>query len=132
MKGRLDMEPVHKLKDNVYKLIFGEPEMFVEFLKSFIPIELLKEVKPEDIEDITERFLPLFSENKDSDTIKRIRLIGDKPLFVISIIEHESEVNYTSSFKMLQYITYVLSDYVKENDKRYDEELKTVGKTDYT
>jgi len=43
MKGRLDMEPVHKLKDNVYKLIFGESEMFVEFLKSFIPIELLKD-----------------------------------------------------------------------------------------
>ena len=96
------MEPVHKLKDNAYKLIFGEPEMFVDFLKNFIPIEILKRVKPEDIEDITERFLPLFSDNKDSDTVKRVRLPGDKPLFVIGIIEHESEVNYTSGFKMLQ------------------------------
>jgi len=29
------MEPVHKLKDNAYKLIFGEPEMFVDFLKNW-------------------------------------------------------------------------------------------------
>jgi len=126
------MEPVHKLKDNAYKLIFGEPEMFVDFLKNFIPIDILRHVKPEDIEDITERFLPLFSDNKDSDTVKKVRLQGDKPLFVIGIIEHESEVNYTSSFKMLQYITYVLSDYVKENDKRFYEELKIWGSTNLT
>jgi hypothetical protein len=118
------MQPVHKVKDNAYKLIFGEPEMFIEFLDSFIPIEMLKHLKPDDIEDISERFLPLFSDNKDSDTVKRIRLSNDEPLFVIGIIEHESEVNFTASFKMLQYITYVLTDYVKENDRLYEKELK--------
>ena len=122
------MEPIHKLKDNAYKLIFHEPEMFLEFLDCFISIDLLKHIKPEDIEDITERFLPLFTDNKDSDTVKRIRLSGDEPLFVIGIIEHESEVNYSSSFKMLQYITYVLADYVKENDKRYEAESE-MGQT---
>ena len=35
------MEPVHKVKDNAYKLIFSEPEMFVDFLKDYIPIEIL-------------------------------------------------------------------------------------------
>jgi len=57
------METIHKLKDNAYKLVFSEPEMFLEFLNSFIPINLLKKIKPEDIEDITERFLPLFTDN---------------------------------------------------------------------
>lgn len=118
------METVHKLKDNAYKLIFDEPLLFVEFLKNFIPIDVLKNANPTDIEDITERFLPLFSDNKDSDTVKKIIIDNNEPLFVICILEHESEVNYTSSFKMLQYITYVLSDYVKENDKRYDTEKK--------
>jgi len=120
-------EPVHKVKDNSYKLIFAEPEMFVDFLKCFIPIEILKQIKPEDIEDITERYLPLFSDNKDSDTVKKIKLPGEKPLFVIGIIEHESTVNYTSCFKLLQYVTYVLSDYVKENDKKYKEEKDAGG-----
>ena len=86
------MKPVHKITDNVYKKVFDEPEMIVDFLKDFIPIEILKQVKPEDIEDITERFLPLFSDNKDSDTVKKIRLQGEKPVYLIGIIEHESEV----------------------------------------
>jgi len=29
--------------------------------------------------------LPLFSDNKDSDTVKRINLGGDEPLFVIGM-----------------------------------------------
>ncbi|MCL2069491.1 MAG: hypothetical protein FWH19_00715, partial [Treponema sp.] len=43
--------------------------------------------KPEDIEDISERFLPLFQENRDADTVKRINLKGPTPLFVIAILE---------------------------------------------
>jgi len=27
------MEPVHKITDNVYKKVFGEPEMIVDFLQ---------------------------------------------------------------------------------------------------
>jgi hypothetical protein len=49
--------------------------------------------------------------------VKRIRLKGDIPLFVIAIVEHESQVNYRASFKMLQYITLVLAEYEKEADK---------------
>jgi len=82
----------HKAHDNVYKLVFKEPEIFLDFLKDFIPIDILKSIRPEDITDVTERFLPLFSENKDSDTVKKIRLKGDEPLFVISILEHENKV----------------------------------------
>jgi hypothetical protein len=105
---------IHKAKDNSFKLILGNHELFVEFLRDFINIDLLKNVQPEDIEDISERFLPLFQENRDSDTVKRIRLKDDAQLFVIAIVEHESEVNYRSGFKLLQYITLVLDAY--END----------------
>jgi hypothetical protein len=86
-------------------------------LRDFVPIDLLKNVAPEDIEDISERFLPLFSDSRDSDTVKRIRLKDDVPLFVIAIVEHESEVNYRASFKMLQYITLVLTEYEKDANK---------------
>jgi hypothetical protein len=42
------------------------------------------------------------------------RIIHQSPLFVIAIVEHESEVNFRFSFKMLQYITLVLDDYEKK------------------
>ena len=113
---------IHKTRD-AYKLIFHEPELFVEFLRNFIPIDVLKNVSPADIEDITERFLPLFDENKDSDTVKRIKLENQNFLFVIAILEHESSVNFRASFEMLQYITLVLADYEKEANKKADKKV---------
>jgi hypothetical protein len=80
---------------------------------------MLKQVKPEDIKDMSERFLPLFQEGRDSDTVKRINLKSGTPLFVITIVEHESEVNYRSSFKLLQYISLVLDSYEKEAEEKH-------------
>ena len=108
---------IHKAKDNSMKLILGEHELFVEFLRDFIGMDIFKDVSAFDIEDISERFLPLFQENKDSDTVKRVKLKDNVPLFVIAIVEHESTVNFRVGFKMLQYITLVLDDYEKEANK---------------
>ena len=110
---------IQKVADNSFKRIFADHGLFLEFLRNFIHIDVLKSVKPEDIEDISERFLPLFQENRDSDTVKRINL-RDTPIFVIAILEHESKVNHRSSFKMLQYICLVLDAWEKEaeNEKK--------------
>jgi hypothetical protein len=105
---------IKKAQDNSFKLIFGEPELFIEFLRDFIQLDIFKDVTSDDIEDVSERYLPLFEEGKDSDTVKRVNLKGRSPLFVIAITEHESKVNYRSSFKMLQYIVLVLDAYEKE------------------
>jgi hypothetical protein len=107
---------IHNASDNSFKLIFGNHRLFLDFLKDFIHIDILKDVKPEDIEDLSERFLPLFHDNRDSDTVKRINL-KEKSFFVIAILEHESKVNYRSSFKMLQYVCLVLDDCEKEADR---------------
>ncbi len=108
---------IHKAKDNSLKIILADHQLFVEFLRDFVPLEIFRDVTPTDVEDITERFLPLFQENRDSDTVKRINLKGDASLFVIAIAEHESKVNYRASFKMLQYIGLVLEKYEKEVSK---------------
>jgi hypothetical protein len=110
---------IHNSKDNSFKLILANHQLFVQFLRDYIPIDLLKTVGPEDIEDISERFLPLFQDNRDSDTVKRINLKGETPLFVITIVEHESRVNYRAPFKMLQYITLVLDNYEKEANREH-------------
>jgi hypothetical protein len=114
---------IHKVRDNSFKLVLGDNELFSAFLRNFIPIEVLRNVRPEDIEDITERFLPLFQENRDSDTVKRITLrdpqFGDLPVFFIAIVEHESSVNFRAPFKMLQYLTLVLDNWEKEANREH-------------
>jgi len=108
---------IHKAKDNSVKSILAEPELFAEFLRNFIPIDILKDVAPTSIEDISERLISLVSEQKDGDTIKRINLNDGKSLFVIAIVEHESKVNFRAPFKMLLYIALILNDYEKEVNK---------------
>ena len=108
---------IHNAADNSFKLIFDDHRLFADFLRDFINIDILKNVKPEDIEDMRERFLPLFEESRDADTVKRINLKDNTPCFVIAILEHESQVNYRSSFKMLLYIGLVLNEWEKEAEK---------------
>ena len=106
------------VKDNSYKLVFDEPELFVEFLRDFVRLDFLSEVTPDDIIDVSERYIPLFVDAKDSDTVKRINQKDSTPLFVIAILEHESQVNYRASFKMLQYTALVYNEYEKDVNKQ--------------
>ena len=121
------MAVIRKAKDTSLKLVLDEPELFVEFIRNFVPVNILKDVSTTDIEDITNRLLPLLSEQKDLDTIKRIKLKNGSPLFVITIIDHESTVNFRASFKMLLYIAFVLDDYEKEINRLEAKKRKAKG-----
>jgi hypothetical protein len=109
---------IKKPKDNSFKVIFDNNELFVQFLHRFVSLDILKDVRPEDVESLTERHLPLFQENRDSDTIKKINLKDRRaPLYVIAVLEHESKVNFRAPFKMLLYITLVLEHYEKQAEQ---------------
>jgi hypothetical protein len=112
------MKTIHKTKDNSFNKIFGNKYLFVQFIRDFLNIDILKNIKPDDIEDVSERYLPLNAEGRDSDTVKKIKLpeLGGE-LFVIALVEHESGVNYRMPFKMLRYISLVLDKYEEEVNK---------------
>ena len=74
-----------QLFDSSSKLIFGNAELCSQFLRNYIDIPLLKNVKAEDIEDVTERYIPMFTEERNSDTVKRIKLEGNNTLFFVSL-----------------------------------------------
>lgn len=120
-----------RTRDNGAKLVFDDPVLCAQFLRGYVDIDLLKNVQPEDIEDISERFLPLWQEGRDSDSVKMIHL-KELPLFLITIIEHQSKIYYDMSFKILRYIVMVLTDYEteQENLEKNTPEylLKLIGK----
>lgn len=112
-----------KIKDNGAKLIFRDPVLCAQFLRGYTDIELLKDVQPEDIEDITEQFLPLLQEARDSDSVKKIHLKGNSDidtLYVIALIEHQTKVDFDMSFRILRYIVYILTDYASEMEKIHE------------
>ena len=112
------------VKDSGAKLIFKDPILCAEFLRGYVDVDILKDVRPEDIEDISERFIPMWQEERDSDSVKRIR-VKDTSLFVIAIVEHQSKVHYDMSFRMLRYIVMVLSDYEAEQERLHKGITKT-------
>lgn len=113
-----------KAKDNGAKLIFGNPTLCAQFLRGYTDIDLLKNVQPEDIEDISERFLPMFQEGRDSDSVKKVHL-EKQSLYLITIIEHQSSVHYDMAFKLLRYIVMVLTDYESEQERLHEGITKT-------
>lgn len=110
-----DNKVIHKIKDNSYKELFDNPEVFIQFIKHFSNVPLLNDIKAEDIEDYTSRFIPLFLEEKDADSIKVVKIKED--IFVITMIEHQSEVCYNMSCRMLWYMVLIWNEWIKQKEK---------------
>ena len=107
-----------KRHDSSSKLIFGNAELCSQFLRNYMDIPLLKNVRAEDIEDVTERYIPMFTEERDSDTVKRIRISEKGTLFFVTLIEHKTKVDYNVSMQLLRYMVYIWEDYEKEMEKK--------------
>lgn len=61
-------------KDSASKMIFSDPILCAQFLKDYVDIPMLKKVQPEDIENVTERYLHMFVEQRDSDIVNKVYL----------------------------------------------------------
>ena len=108
-----------KKGDSGAKLIFGNEELVSQLLRNYSGLDILKDVQAEDIEDVTDRYVPMFEEERDSDVVKRIRLRGsEKPFFLISLIEHKSRVDYNVTMQLLRYMVFIWIDYEREMKKQ--------------
>lgn len=64
-----------KKGDSGAKVIFGnEQELVSQFLRNYSGLEILKDVRADDIEDVTDKYVPMFEEERDSDVVKKIQL----------------------------------------------------------
>ena len=113
--------------DSGAKLIFGNPTLCAQLLHDYSGMELLKDVRPEDIEDVTTRYIPMFTGERDSDTVKRVKLPGKGELFVVTLIEHKSYVDYNVIMQLLRYMVFIWEDYAKQKDAEQEHISKTKG-----
>lgn len=52
---------------------------------------ILCNIRAEDIEDVSERYIPMFTEERNSDTVKRIKITEKDTFYFISLIEHKTK-----------------------------------------
>ena len=109
-----------RLRDSGSKMIFDDPILCAQFLRDYVDIPIFKDIRPEDIEDVSERFVPLIGEERNADTVKRINLYGRTPVYLISLIEHKTEVDYNVSMQIFRYMVYIWEDYEKEMERAYN------------
>ncbi|GMO25871.1 MAG: hypothetical protein Ta2F_01290 [Termitinemataceae bacterium] len=125
--------PSRNVKDNSFKLIFKSNELFVEFLRDFVPVDILKNVSVDDIEDVTTNYPSLEHNEKSSDTVKKILLHSHNanereskhsniandvlPVFVVALLEHQSSINFRMPYKLLFYMVSIWEQHEKEAQK---------------
>ena len=139
-----------RFRDSSSKIIFADNILSSQFLRDYADMEILRKIQPEDIEDVSERYVPLFSTERNSDTVKRVDiskylspgeytkiksqdslsltgLSKDKPpkkvkpselpLYIISLVEHKTQVEYNVIMQLLRYMVHIWEDYEKEMDR---------------
>lgn len=106
-----------KIADSSGKIIFENNILCSQFLRDYIELPYLKDVQPEDIEDVSDQFVPLFSEERNADRVKKVRIKKEHPFFVVSLIEHKSTVDYDVSMQIFRYMVYIWEAYAKEAER---------------
>lgn len=102
--------------------VFKNHVLCAQFLRDYAGLEILKDVQPEDITDETAKYHAYLGIEFESDTVKRIRLPNSKenmPIYMISLIEHKSNVDYNVSMQLLRYMVCIWDDYAKTMIKEH-------------
>ena len=115
-----------KVEDNGAKLIFENPTLCAQLLRDYSNIDLLRNVQAEDITDVTERYIPMFTEERNADVVKQVR-VGENDEVFVTLIEHKSQVDYNVCMQILRYMVYIWEDYEKRQEKKIPGVSKLAG-----
>ena len=102
------------------KVIFEDNNLCCQFLNDYVDLPHFKDVRPEDIEDVSEEFVPLFSNEREADRIKEIKIRGENNItsfFLISLIEHKSNVEYNIHIQIFRYMVYIWERYERRMEQ---------------
>ncbi len=103
-----------QISDVNNRIIFKNHTLCAQFLRDYIGLDIFKDVRPEDIVDVTEKYQKYLGISFDTDTVKCVHIRGmegDMPMYLISLIEHKSDVDYNVIMQLLQYMTCIWHDY---------------------
>lgn len=106
-----------KVSDSSSKIIFEDNILCAQFLRDYIELPHFKDIRPEDIEDVSEQYVPLFAEERNADRVKKVHIRNERPFFLVSLIEHKSSVDYDVIMQIFRYMIYIWEAYAREAEK---------------
>ena len=116
------------------KRIFGNHTLCAQFLRDYSGLPVLADVQPEDIEDVTERYHLFREVELQADTVKKVHILKrgegqlqESDIYIISLIEHKSSVDYDISMQILKYMVCIWENEAAETEKHEGGESENVG-----
>ena len=114
--------PEMHAKDVNSREIFKNDTLTSQFLRNYTNIPIFANVQPEDIEDVSQKYRAFLGVEYESDTIKKVYIrredgILEREVYVISLIEHKSDIDYDVAMQLLRYMTVIWQEYKKNRNK---------------
>ena len=129
-KATKNRMPARQTRDVNNRNILKDPLLCSQFLKNFVDQDLFRELKPEDIADESEKYQAYLGITFETDTVKRIRMPCQKenmPFYLISLIDHKSQVDYNVSMQLLRYMVCIWNEYGKELESQSQGDTRNKG-----
>lgn len=114
-----------KVEDSSSKVIFDDNTLCAQFMMDYVDILKGIEIHPDNLEDVSERYVPLIAEERNSDIVKKVVIPNKMPFYFISLIEHKTRVDYNVGIQVFRYIYQIWEDYEKDMEEQHEGISKT-------
>ncbi len=113
-------QPQKKQTDNPhdkgYKRIFSIKKHFLHFIKKYIALEWMMDLKEEDLELIDKEFITDQFDTYESDLVYKV-YTKESVIYLFFLLELQSYNDFTMPFRLLVYMTAIWLDHFKNCDK---------------
>ncbi|MDR0564119.1 MAG: Rpn family recombination-promoting nuclease/putative transposase, partial [Azoarcus sp.] len=99
-----------------YKQLFSHPRMVHELLRDWMPGEWVKEADFSTLEHINASYVAENQKQRHDDMVWRLRVGGDRWLWVYLLLEFQSEPETWMALRMLVYVGLLAQDLVKRGE----------------
>ena len=125
-ENNTNYQPEMHVRNANSREIFKNNVLTSQFLRNYTNIPLLSNVMPEDIEDVSEKYQAFLGVEFESDTIKKVyirRADGtiEGEVYVLSLIEHKSDIDYDVAMQLLRYMCVIWQEYKVSQNKIREE-----------
>ena len=123
-ENNINYQPEMHVRDVNSREIFKNDLLTSQFLRNYTNIPLLANVMPEDIEDVSQKYQAFLGVEYEADTIKKVYIRStdgtiEKEVYVLSLIEHKSEIDYDVAMQLFRYMSVIWQDYKATQNKKH-------------
>ena len=116
-------QPEQHVQDVNNREIFKNNRLVSQFLRNYTDIPLFANVEEEDVEDVTQKYHAFLGVDFESDTVKKVMIRNtdgtlQREIYVISLIEHKSSVDYDVAMQLLRYMSMIWYECKAAHDKQ--------------